>query len=109
MAAFKGNGYWDIILQERLFNQIETKNFQKGTLKSKCEMIKHIIHQIERSKQNFKNCIMKQIKSFRISEENIKLLKLYSEEQDRSESWIINQLIYLYLDREIFKSKIKPN
>lgn len=51
MAAFKGNGYWDIILQERLFNQIETKNFQKGTLKSKCEMIKHIIHQIERSKQ----------------------------------------------------------
>lgn len=51
MAFPKSNGYWDILLQGRIINQMETKKFQKKTLKSKCKAIKDIIHQIECSKQ----------------------------------------------------------
>jgi len=47
---------------------------------------------------------MKQIKSFRISEENIKRLKDYSKEQDRSQSWIVNQAIELYFERYCLES-----
>lgn len=43
----KGNKYWDILLQERIINQMGTKKFKKANLKSKCEMIKDIIHRTE--------------------------------------------------------------
>ncbi len=39
---------------------------------------------------------MKHIKSFRISEENIRKLKECSKKQDRTQSWIVNQAIELY-------------
>ncbi len=50
---------------------------------------------------------MKQIKSFRISEENIKLLKWYSKEQDRSESWIVNHAIEKFFDWK--ESEVRPS
>lgn len=46
---------------------------------------------------------MKQIKSFRISEENIKLLEGYTKERDRSQSWVVNQAIELYFERYCLK------
>lgn len=53
---------------------------------------------------------MKQIKSFRISEENIKLLESDSKERDRTQSWIVNQAIgryfknQRYLNEKVLKS-----
>jgi len=49
---------------------------------------------------------MKHIKSFRISEENIKLLELDSKERDRTRSWIVNQAIELYYNGKVLKSEI---
>jgi len=52
---------------------------------------------------------MKQIKSFRISKENIKLLVADSKERDRTQSWIVNQAIEKYFNGKVLKSKIKLN
>ena len=50
---------------------------------------------------------MKHIKSFRISEENVKLLKDRSKQSDRSEGWIVNQaLTGFFQDKP--KQEIKP-
>jgi len=50
---------------------------------------------------------MKHIKSFRISEENIKLLEMDSKERDRTQSWIVNQAIEKYFNGKVLKEEIK--
>lgn len=50
---------------------------------------------------------MKHIKSFRITEENIKLLEMDSKERDRSQSWIVNQALRSYFQIKP-KQEIKP-
>lgn len=42
--------YWDILLQEQVFNQMRTEKFKEATLKGKCKMIGEIIQQTECSK-----------------------------------------------------------
>jgi len=50
---------------------------------------------------------MKHIKAFRISEENIKLLKDKAELIDRSEGWIVNHALRDYFQIKP-KQEIKP-
>ena len=50
---------------------------------------------------------MKHIKSFRISEENVKLLKDRSRIRDRSEGWIVNHALRDYFQIKP-KQEIKP-
>ena len=42
---------------------------------------------------------MKHIKSFRISEENIKKLKKLSKESELTEGWIVNQALQIYFEK----------
>ncbi len=50
---------------------------------------------------------MKRIKSFRISEENIKSLKEISKQSDRTEGWIVNHALRDYFQIKP-KQEIKP-
>ena len=52
---------------------------------------------------------MKHIKSFRISEENISMIKKYSKDQDRSEGWVINKALDHFFQIKCYRVEHRPH